>query len=49
MATMDTFTLAGRAFRSRLIIGTGKYASFAETRQAADAAGVEIVTVAVRA
>jgi len=44
----DTFTLAGRAFRSRLIIGTGKYASFAETRRAADAAGVEIVTVAVR-
>ena len=44
----DTFSLAGRAFQSRLIIGTGKYASFAETRRAADAAGVEIVTVAVR-
>jgi thiazole synthase len=44
----DTFTLAGRTFRSRLIIGTGKYASFAENRRAADAAGVEIVTVAVR-
>jgi thiazole synthase len=48
MADTDTFTLAGRSFRSRLIIGTGKYASFAETRRAADAAGVEIVTVAVR-
>jgi thiazole synthase len=48
MAETDAFTLAGRSFRSRLIIGTGKYASFAETRRAADAAGVEIVTVAVR-
>jgi thiazole synthase len=48
MGDADTFTLAGRRFRSRLIIGTGKYASFAETRRAADAAGVEIVTVAVR-
>src|SRR3972149_5688694 len=48
MVDADTFSLAGRRFRSRLIIGTGKYASFAETRRAADAAGVEIVTVAVR-
>jgi thiazole synthase len=48
MAETDTFLLAGRRFRSRLIIGTGKYASFAETRRAADVAGVEIVTVAVR-
>jgi thiazole synthase len=48
MAALDTFTLAGRTFRSRLIIGTGKYASFAQTRQAADAAGAEVVTVAVR-
>jgi hypothetical protein len=44
----DPFVLAGREYRSRLIIGTGKYASFAETRRAADAAGVDIVTVAVR-
>ncbi|HWP64917.1 MAG TPA: thiazole synthase [Candidatus Limnocylindria bacterium] len=48
MGAADTFTLAGRTFRSRLIIGTGKYASFAETRRAADVAGVEMVTVAVR-
>jgi thiazole synthase len=44
----DTFEIAGRAFRSRLIVGTGKYRDFAETRRAIDAAGAEIVTVAVR-
>ena len=44
----DTFELAGRHYTSRLIVGTGKYASFAETRRAVDAAGAEIVTVAVR-
>jgi thiazole synthase len=44
----DPFVLAGRRYRSRLIIGTGKYRSFEETRQAAEAAGAEIVTVAVR-
>jgi thiazole synthase len=44
----DPFVLAGREYRSRLIVGTGKYASFEETRRAVDAAGAEIVTVAVR-
>src|SRR5581483_8389485 len=44
----DPFVLAGREYRSRLIVGTGKYKSFPETRRAADAAGAEIVTVAVR-
>ena len=44
----DPFVLAGREYRSRLIVGTGKYRSFAETRQAVDASGAEIVTVAVR-
>ena len=48
MGGTDHFTLAGRAYQSRLIVGTGKYGSFAETRAAADAAGAEIVTVAVR-
>jgi thiazole synthase len=48
MATSDPFVLAGREYRSRLIIGTGKYRSFEETRRAADVAGAEIVTVAVR-
>src|SRR5437870_7040597 len=44
----DPFVLAGREHRSRLIVGTGKYRSFAETRQAVEASGAEIVTVAVR-
>src|SRR5215468_8418745 len=44
----DPFVLAGREYRSRLIVGTGKYPSFADTRRAAEAAGVEIITVAVR-
>src|SRR5438552_16159642 len=44
----DPFTLAGREYTSRLIVGTGKYASFAETRRAIEASGAEMVTVAVR-
>lgn len=44
----DAFVLGGRSFRSRLIVGTGKYRDFAETRRAIDASGAEIVTVAVR-
>ena len=44
----DTFTVAGREFRSRLIVGTGKYRDFEETRLALEASGAEIVTVAVR-
>ena len=47
-ATADTFELGGKSYRSRLIVGTGKYKDFAETRAAIDAAGAEIVTVAVR-
>lgn len=43
----DTFTLAGREFRSRLIIGTGKYRSFDEMKAAHTASGAEMVTVAV--
>jgi thiazole synthase len=42
------FVLAGRSFNSRLIIGTGKYRDFAETKAALEASGAEIVTVAVR-
>ena len=48
MAGDDLFELAGKKYRSRLIVGTGKYRDFAETRAAIDAAGSEIVTVAVR-
>src|SRR5947208_5959232 len=44
----DTLRIAGREFRSRLIVGTGKYRSFQEMARAHDASGAEIVTVAVR-
>jgi thiazole synthase len=44
----DLWTLAGRVFRSRLIIGTGKYKDYALNAAAAEAAGAEIVTVALR-
>jgi len=41
-------TIAGRAFRSRLIVGTGKYRSFQEMQRCHEASGAEMVTVAVR-
>jgi thiazole synthase len=44
----QSFVLAGRSFNSRLIIGTGKYRDFAETKAALEESGAEIVTVAVR-
>ncbi|MGA8428995.1 MAG: thiazole synthase [Candidatus Sulfotelmatobacter sp.] len=44
----DSLGIAGRAFRSRLIVGTGKYKSFQETARALEASGAEMVTVAVR-
>ena len=44
----DALQIAGREFRSRLIVGTGKYRSFQETARALEASGAEIVTVAVR-
>jgi thiazole synthase len=47
-ALEDVWTLAGRVFRSRLIIGTGKYKDYALNAAAAEAAGAEIVTVALR-
>ena len=43
-----SLTVAGRIYRSRLLVGTGKYRDFAETRAAIDASGAEIVTVAIR-
>jgi len=43
-----SFTIAGRTFKSRLIIGTGKYKSYADNAAALAASGAEIVTVAVR-
>jgi len=44
----DVLEIAGRRFASRLIVGTGKYASYAENAEAARAAGAEMVTVALR-
>jgi len=44
----DKLTIAGKAYSSRLLVGTGKYRDFAETRAALDASGAEIVTVAIR-
>ena len=44
----DSFLIAGREFRSRLIVGTGKYKSGQETARAIEASGAEMVTVAVR-
>jgi len=44
----DTWKIAGREFRSRLMVGTGKYADFQQMARAIEASGAEIVTVAVR-
>ncbi|HMH18052.1 MAG TPA: thiazole synthase [Burkholderiales bacterium] len=47
-ASGDALVIAGKAYRSRLLIGTGKYRDFDETRRAVEASGAEIVTVAIR-
>jgi thiazole synthase len=44
----DTLQIAGRTFSSRLLVGTGKYKDFIQTRAAIEASGAEIVTVAIR-
>ncbi len=44
----DTFTIAGRQYSSRLLVGTGKYKDMQETGAAIEASGAEIVTIAVR-
>ena len=44
----DTLNIAGKPYASRLLIGTGKYKDFNETRRAIDASGAQIVTVAIR-
>ncbi len=44
----DSLVIAGKAYGSRLLVGTGKYKDFDETRRAIDASGSEIVTVAIR-
>ena len=44
----DALVIAGKSYGSRLLIGTGKYKDFAETRAAVEACGAQIVTVAIR-
>ena len=44
----DTFKVANRKIKSRLIVGTGKYKNFIETAKAIKASGADMVTVAVR-
>lgn len=44
----DSWTVAGKTFKSRLIVGTGKYKDFAQNAAALEASGAEIITVAVR-
>jgi thiazole synthase len=44
----DSLIIAGKAYSSRLLVGTGKYTDFDETRAAIEASGAEIVTVAIR-
>ena len=48
MTSNDPLIIAGKTFNSRLIVGTGKYASYAQNAEAAEEAGAEIVTVALR-
>ena len=48
MAKGDELVVAGRSYSSRLLVGTGKYKDFAETRSAIEASGAQIVTVAIR-
>ena len=45
---MDQLVIAGKAYASRLLVGTGKYRDFAQTRAAIEASGADIVTVAIR-
>ena len=45
---MDQLVIAGKAYNSRLLVGTGKYKDFAETKAAVDASGAAIITVAIR-
>jgi thiazole synthase len=45
---LDPLLIAGKSYSSRLLVGTGKYKDFAETRAAVEASGAQIVTVAIR-
>ena len=45
---MDDFIVAGKDYSSRLLVGTGKYKNFNETRAAIEASGAQIITIAIR-
>jgi thiazole synthase len=44
----ETLNIAGKSYSSRLLVGTGKYKDFAETKAAIEASGAEIITIAIR-
>jgi thiazole synthase len=46
--TQDTWTIAGKTYSSRLLVGSGKYADLNQAKAAIDASGAEIITMAVR-
>ena len=46
--SQDLLTIAGKQYTSRLLVGSGKYKDLQQTREATDAAGAEIITVAIR-
>lgn len=48
LSTLDSFILAGKSYKSRLLVGTGRYKNLAQTRDAIAMSGAQIVTVAVR-
>ena len=48
MIMKDSWTIAGKSYQSRLLVGTGKYRDFEETLSAIEASGAEIITVAIR-
>src|SRR3954469_20825255 len=48
MSNQDVLTIAGKAYKSRLLVGSGKYKDLQQTREATDAAEAEIITVAIR-
>ena len=48
ITAQDELVIAGKTYRSRLLVGTGKYRDFDETRRAIEASGAQIVTVAIR-
>ena len=45
---MDNLIIHGKEYSSRLLVGTGKYKNFTQTREAIDASGSQIITIAVR-